>query len=247
MAVAATLAAVGGSACCFKLLNAAVGVLPAPGAAAKRAWKWRNTCTSLAHSALSGAGALICFYLQPQMGNDLLYFHSALSHSLVAASTGYFIHDFLDLALNEPFRKSWEVLLHHSMVISCFGFALRSGVCVGFAVASLLVEIHSVFLHIRQTGEGAAARRPSLVYSVASWLNLGALVVFRLGTLCWMTRWLTRQTQRLPLFVLMLGTAGLSLISTMSLGLFYRLLRADVLTNPATVRERKGVPLNMAP
>ncbi|XP_029956192.1 TLC domain-containing protein 2-like [Salarias fasciatus] len=221
MAVAATLAAVGGSACCFKLLNAAVGVLPAPGAAAKRAWKWRNTCTSLAHSALSGAGALIWF---------------------VRMHGGYFIHDFLDLALNEPFRKSWEVLLHHSMVISCFGFALRSGVCVGFAVASLLVEIHSVFLHIRQllllsgrtnrTGEGAAARRPSLVYSVASWLNLGALVVFRLGTLCWMTRWLTRQTQRLPLFVLMLGTAGLSLISTMSLGLFYRLLRADVLTNP---------------
>ena len=30
---------------------------------------------------------------------------------------GYFISDFLDGALNQPFKQSWEVLLHHSAVI----------------------------------------------------------------------------------------------------------------------------------
>ncbi|XP_040005517.1 TLC domain-containing protein 2-like [Xiphias gladius] len=241
MDLRSTVLVIGGSACSFKLLNTIVGLLPAPAPARKKAWKWRNISTSLAHSSLTGAWAVLCFYLQPQMVKDLISSHSVLSHSLVAVSTGYFIHDFLDMALNQSVRQSWELLLHHSMVISCFGLAVTTRFYLGFAVVSLLVEINSVFLHIRQLlllsgqrngpGTDVTAPRPSVAYAVTSWLNLGTFLVFRVCTLGWMARWLAGHTEHIPRYILMMGTAGLSLISTMNAVLYYRLLRADILTN----------------
>ncbi|XP_071398849.1 TLC domain-containing protein 2-like [Centroberyx affinis] len=241
MDLRSALLVTGGSACCFRLVNKMLRFLPTPEPARKKVWKWRNISTSLAHSSLTGAWAVLCFYLHPQMAEDLISSHSLLSHSLVAVSTGYFIHDFLDLSFNQSFKLSWEVLLHHSVVISCFGLAITSRLYLGFAVASLLVEINSVFLHSRQllllSGRrngpetGVTPPRPSTTYRMTSLLNLGTFLVFRVCTLAWMTRWLARHSEHLPGYVLTMGTAGLSLITTMNTVLFYRLLRADVLTD----------------
>uniref|UniRef100_A0A3Q3MU60 TLC domain-containing protein 2-like n=1 Tax=Mastacembelus armatus TaxID=205130 RepID=A0A3Q3MU60_9TELE len=153
------------------------------------------------------------FYLQPQMVEDLISSHSLLSHSLVAVLCTYFIYDFLD------------------MVISCYGLAVTSCLYLGFAVVSLLVEINSVFLHLRQPWTEITAPRPSVTYSMTSWLNLGTFLVFRVCRLGWMTRWLASQSELIPRYVLIMGTAGLSVISTTNIALFYRLLRADVLRN----------------
>uniref|UniRef100_A0A3Q1HWH7 TLC domain-containing protein n=1 Tax=Anabas testudineus TaxID=64144 RepID=A0A3Q1HWH7_ANATE len=223
MDLRSTLLVIGGSACSFKLLNTVLRFLPTPEPAHLKAWKWRNISTSVAHSSLTGAWAVLCLYLQPQMVEDLISSHSLLSHSLVAVSTGYFIHDFLDMALNQSFKQSWELLLHHSVVISCFGLAVTSRRYVGFAVVSLLVEINSVFLHVRQLLLLSGRRN--------SWLNVGTFLVFRVCTLGWMTRWLAVHREHIPRYVLMMGTAGLSVVSTMNTVLFYRLLRADILIN----------------
>ncbi|GLD46543.1 TLC domain-containing protein 2-like protein [Lates japonicus] len=249
MDLRSTLVVVGGSACSFKLLNSIIRFLPTPVPAREKAWKWRNISTSLAHSALSGAWAVSwCvktrqtgFYLRPQMVEDLISSHSMLSHSLVAVSTGYFIHDFLDMAFNQSFRWSWELLLHHSVVVSCFGLAVTTRLYLGFAVMSLLVEVNSIFLHVRQLlllsgrrnrpGSEVAAPCPSVAYMMTSWLNLGTFLVFRVCTLGWMARWLAGHSEQIPRYILMMGTAGLSLISTMNTVLLYRLLRADILTN----------------
>ncbi|XP_040907611.1 TLC domain-containing protein 2-like [Toxotes jaculatrix] len=241
MDLRSTLLVIGGSACSFKLLNTIVRVLPTPVLARKKAWKWRNVSTSLAHSSLTGAWAVLCFYFHPQMVEDLISSHSVLSHSLVAVSTGYFIHDFLDMAFNQSFKQSWELLLHHSVVISCFGLAVTTRLYLGFAVVSLLVEINSVFLHARQLlllsgqrnrpGTEVTAPRPSVTYIITSWLNLGTFLVFRVSTLGWMVRWLAGHSEHIPRYILMMGTAGLSLISVMNTVLFYRLLRADILTD----------------
>lgn len=173
------------------------------------------------------------------MVEDLISSQSLLSHSLVAVSTGYFIHDFLDVALNRSFKRSWEVLLHHSVVLSCFSLSVTSRLYVGYSVVSLLVEINSVFLHIRQLlllsgrrnkpGTDVKAPRPTVTYSVTSWLNLGTLLVFRICTLAWMTRWLAAHSECVARSALMMGTVGLSLISIMNTVLLYRLLRADFL------------------
>ncbi|XP_076607065.1 TLC domain-containing protein 2-like [Chaetodon auriga] len=241
MDLRSTFLVIGGSTCSFKLLNTIVRFLPTPESARKKAWKWSNISTSLAHSSLTGTWAALCLYRQPQMLKDLISSHSLFSHSLVAVSTGYFINDFLDVAFNQSFKQSWEVLLHHSAVISCFSLAVTSRLYLGFAVVSLLIEINSVFLHIRQLlllsgqrnrpGTEITAPRPSVTYSMTSWLNLGTLLVFRVCTTGWMSRWLAAHRKHIPRHVLMMGTVGLSLISTMNTVLLYRLLRADVLTD----------------
>uniref|UniRef100_A0A667ZYW5 TLC domain containing 2 n=1 Tax=Myripristis murdjan TaxID=586833 RepID=A0A667ZYW5_9TELE len=217
MDLRSALLVTGVSACSFRLLNTAVRYLPLPEPARRNAWRWRNISTSLAHSSLTGTWAVLCFYLDPQLAEDLISCHSLLSHSLVAVSTGYFIHDFLDMALNQTFKQSWELLLHHSVVISCFSLAVTSRFYLGFAVASLLVEINSVFLHSRQLLLLSGQRN--------SLLNLGTFVVFRVCTLGWMIRWLTAHREQIPRSVLTMGTAGLSLITTMNTVLLYRLLR----------------------
>ncbi|XP_029304149.1 TLC domain-containing protein 2-like [Cottoperca gobio] len=254
MDLKSTCLVVGGSVCSFKLLNTILRFLPTPELARKKSWQWRNISTSLAHSSLSGAWAVLCFYLQPQMLEDLIFHHSLLSHSLVAVSTGYFIYDCLDVALNQPCKQSCEVLLHHAAVLSCFSLALTSRLYVGYCVISLLVEINSVFLHIRQLllhsgrrnrqGTHIKAPRPSVTYSVISWVNLGTLLVFRVCTLVWMSRWLAAHSERIPRYVLMIGTTGLSLISITNIVLLHRLLMADFLSsrhNTSKDHERKPV------
>lgn len=61
MDLKSTLLLTGGSAGSFKLLNAVIRVLPTPQPAQRKAWKWRNVSTSLAHSCLTGAGAVLWF------------------------------------------------------------------------------------------------------------------------------------------------------------------------------------------
>ncbi|TKS82815.1 TLC domain-containing protein 2 [Collichthys lucidus] len=185
MDLKSTLLVIGGSACSFKLLNTIVRILPTLEPAHKKAWKWRNIITSLAHSLLTGAWAVLCLYHQPHMVEDLISSHSLFSHRLVAVSTGYFINDFLDLALNQSIRQSWEVLLHHYMVITA---------------------------------------TPS-IDSIAMFL------VFRVCATGWMIHWLATHSELVPRYVLMMGTVGLSLISTMNMVLCYRLLRTDILTS----------------
>ncbi|KAM4620384.1 TLC domain-containing protein 2-like [Polymixia lowei] len=247
MDLRSALLVTGGSACAFRLLNGLVRYLPTPEPARKKAWRWRNIATSLTHSSLTGAWAVLCFYLHPRMAEDLISSHSVFSHSLVAVSTGYFIHDFLDLAFNQSFKQCWEVLLHHSVVISCFSLAVTSRFYLGFAVVSLLVEINSVLLHTRQLlllsgrrnkpGTEATCPRPSTVYRMTSLLNLGTFLVFRVCTLGWMTRWLAGHGEHIPRSVVTMGTVGLSLITIMNTVLFYRLLRADVLTDTRNARK----------
>ncbi|KAF3841003.1 hypothetical protein F7725_006865 [Dissostichus mawsoni] len=256
MDLKSTLLVVGGSVCSFKLMNTILRFLPTPEQALNKSWRWRNISTSLAHSSLSGAWAVLCFYLQPQLLEDLISRHSLLSHSLVAVSTGYFIHDFLDVALNRPCKQSWEVLLHHSavfsldlcdrliseaaevttsftcsrktarcfIVLSCFGLALTSRLYVGYSVVSLLIEINSVFLHIRQllllsgrrNRTDTTTPRPSVTYSVTSWLTLATSGA---------------HSEHMPRFVLTMGATGLSLISIMNVVLLYRLIRADFISD----------------
>ncbi|KAM9846427.1 TLC domain-containing protein 2-like [Aulostomus maculatus] len=247
MGLRSTLVVIGGSAGCFKLLNTIITYLPTPEPAGKSIWRWRNISTSLAHSSLTGAWTVLCFYLQPQMVEDLISSHSSLSQSLVAVSTGYFIHDFLDVALNRSFKQSWEILLHHSVVISSFSLAVTSRLYLGFAVVSLLMEINSVFLHIRQllllSGQrnklrtDSTASRPSAIYRLTTWLNLGTFLVFRVCTLGWMSRWLVANSERMPQYVLMMGTTGLSVISAVNIVLLYRLFKADILDNTHNTRK----------
>ncbi|KAJ8342216.1 hypothetical protein SKAU_G00321440 [Synaphobranchus kaupii] len=209
-----------------------------PDAARKNPWKWSNISTSFLHSLITGTWAVLCFYLHPQMAEDLISTHSVFSHALVSVSIGYFIHDFTDMLLNQKMSLSWELLFHHLVVITCFGIAVVSRRYVGFAVVALLVEINSVFLHLRQMLRlaGGAKTTP---YRVNSMVNLGTYVVFRISTLAWMTRWLVLNRDRVPLVSYTVGSVGMAIMTAMNIVLFCRLLRSDFLQTGRDGRKEK--------
>ncbi|XP_064250783.1 TLC domain-containing protein 2 [Passer domesticus] len=229
MAFSPGLLVVAGSFAAFRLLNRGLErLVPPPPSARRNRWKWRNIWTSLAHSVLSGGGALAGFYLHPEMSKDLVGTHPPGAHSLVAVSVGYFIEDFVDMLCNQKLHQSWELLFHHSVVIICFGIAVLLHQYVGFALVALLVEINSIFLHLRQILLMANLVHTAC-YRLNSLANLGTYVVFRIATLAWMTRWLFLNRQNVPPATYAVGTAGMAIMTPMNIILFYRLLRSDFL------------------
>ncbi|KAM6933142.1 TLC domain-containing protein 2 [Xenentodon cancila] len=236
MELSSVILTTGGSIGFFRLMNAGVSKLPIPESACRNAWKWRNISTSSVHSLITAIWAVLCFFLQPQMAEDLIETHSVFSHALVSFSIGYFIYDFFDMLLNQKLSQSWELLFHHIVVITCFGLSVLSCRYVGFSVVALLVEINSVFLHLRQILR-MANMAASTLYRVNSMINLGTYVVFRINTLAWMTRWLVLNRDKVPLLAYTLGSVGMAIMTAMNIVLFCRLLRSDFLKS--TTRETK--------
>uniref|UniRef100_A0ACB8ECL1 Uncharacterized protein n=1 Tax=Sphaerodactylus townsendi TaxID=933632 RepID=A0ACB8ECL1_9SAUR len=122
-------------------------------------------------------------------------------------------------------------------VITCFGTSFLFHRYVGYAMVALLVEVNSVFLHLRTILRMAGLSHTTF-YRVVSLANLSTYVVFRIITLAWMTRWLVLNKESIPLAIYVLGIVAMSIISPMNLVLFYRVLRTDWLRAQHLAKEQ---------
>lgn len=147
----------------------------------------------------------------------------------------FYILDVSSLLTNLNFHPH-PLLTLSLQAITCFGLSALSRRYIGFGVVALLVEINSVFLHLRQILRMSNMSTGTL-YRVNSMVNLGTYVVFRINTLAWMTRWLVLNRDKVPLVAYTLGSVGLAIMTAMNIVLFYRLLRSDFLKSG--VRENK--------
>lgn len=190
-------------------------------------WKWKNVATSLLHSFITGIWAPIAFYQNPGMCNDLIRTFTPSTHALVSFSIGYFIYDALDMLLYHRKRSTYELLIHHTLVILCFMIAVVSHEYVAYAALSLMVEINSVFLHSRQLFIITGESKNSLRYKTNALLNVGTFLLFRILTLGWMTRWLTVHRDQIPLAFFTVGSVGLAIIVLMNIILFCRIIFVD--------------------
>jgi len=194
---------------------------------ARQEWKWRNIANSLIHSVITGCGACICFYQSPQLRRDLISTWTTSSHCLLAISTGYFLYDMFDMMINDPKSKTYELIVHHLLVISCFTLAITTYNYEGYGIMALLVEVNSVFLHIRQLMIIQNWDRKTFLYRLNNSLNLGTFVVFRILTMGWMTRWLVQHRYDLTPFAFKLAGITLSVIMVMNIVLLLRVLKSD--------------------
>ncbi|XP_019616729.1 PREDICTED: TLC domain-containing protein 2-like [Branchiostoma belcheri] len=202
--------------------------LPMP-RSVRNPWKWTNTFVSLVHSSLTGLGALLCFYLAPDMTKDLITPVTMPSHLLVSLSTGYFMYDVLDLFVSKKAMSHWELVLHHITVISCFGCAVVTKLYTGFALVALTIELSSAFLHIRQLLHMGGVSKRNVIYRTNSMINIGMYILFRICTLAWMTRWIVINRDAVPIIPFTLGSVGLAIMTIINVFLFFRLLRSDFL------------------
>lgn len=194
----------------------------------RQSWKWRNVATSLVHSFVTGIWAPLAFYYAPEMWGDIKNTFSHSTYLLVSLSIGYFIYDALDMLLYHRKRSTYELMIHHSLVITCYTIAVVQGQYVAYGGLSLGVEINSVFLHTRQLFIITEESKSSLRYKVNAVLNVGTFLVFRIYLLGWMTRWLTINKEVIPFSLVALATVALTVIIVMNLVLLFRIVSVDL-------------------
>ncbi|XP_075892524.1 TLC domain-containing protein 1 [Nelusetta ayraudi] len=202
-----------------------------------RSWRWRNLSVSMVHSLLTGPWAVACVLIWPETLHNLHSFHTPLSYLLVCVSTGYFVQDAGDIILSGHARGSWEFLLHHVLVISCFLYTLYTELYVAGAVVALFVEVNSVTLHLRLMLK-LAERQSSTVYQVNKFTNLLTYVAFRLSTQFYLTWYIAHNYS-------WLNHGGYFLACIMAMNImiliyFYRLLRADLFAGKKSSARQNG-------
>ena len=146
------------------------------------------------------------------MKDDLQGGFTECSHTLVCFSIGYFLYDAADMILNHRKRSTYELLLHHSLVILCYSVAVISKQFVAFVALSLLVEINSVFLHARQLLIITSEPKKSPRYKVNALLNVVTFLLFRLFLLTYLTHWIVEERHRISQGFLTVAFIGLGII-----------------------------------
>ena len=146
------------------------------------------------------------------MCNDLIHKFTPSMNALVCCSIGYFIYDAFDMILYHRKRSTYELLVHHFLVIVCYTLGVVSQEYVAYAALSLMVEVNSVFLHTRQLFIITGEPKSSLRYKCIALLNVGTFLFFRILLLGWMTRWLTVNRDQIPLAFFTVGSVGLAVI-----------------------------------
>ena len=195
----------------------------------KKQERWFNTITSLLHSVISSIGCIYCFHLDPNLMLKIGAGYTTSAYFVTCFSMGYFIHDFYHAITKRSFCSTWEILIHHTVVIFCFGVAVVKFRFVNFAIVSLLCEINSIFLHTRQLLNLANVPKAAYFYRLNSLVNILTYIFFRICTLSWMVRWLVLHRDAIPFIFHSIAVVGMSIMTVVNLILFARLLNKDFL------------------
>ena len=147
---------------------------------------------------------------------DLQWQHSDSTHFLVCFSIGYFLYDAADMIVNHRKRSTYELLLHHSLVILCYSVAVLTRQFVAFVALSLLVELNSVFLHARQLLIITSQPKTSGGYRVNALLNILTFLIFRIFLLAYLTHWISRERHTISLGFLLVAFIGLGVIVSLT-------------------------------
>ncbi|KAK4812099.1 hypothetical protein QYF61_000940 [Mycteria americana] len=160
----------------------------------------------------------------PELLSDIQDGYSISGHLLVCFSSGYFIHDSLDIISNHQSRSSWEYLVHHAMAISAFISLIITGRFLVAAMLLLLVEVSNIFLTIRMLLKMSNVPSPAL-YEANKYVNLVMYFAFRLAPQAYLTWYFLRYVELHGQGAFL--TTNLLLLDAMILMYFSRLLRSD--------------------
>lgn len=185
------------------------------------------------HSFISGLWAVSCFYQIPEMKEDLINSYSSSAQRVISLSVGYFFYDFFDMVVHD-LKHSRELLVHHCLVILCFGLSVCTHYYQGYSLVALLVEVNSIFLHLRQMMLLYGIQKTSDLYRYNGILNIVTFVIFRVFTMGWMFQWLLSHRAELTTTVFGLGVFSLLVIMGMNFQLLFRVWKSDYKKRPVT-------------
>uniref|UniRef100_A0A915BD76 TLC domain-containing protein n=1 Tax=Parascaris univalens TaxID=6257 RepID=A0A915BD76_PARUN len=204
-------------------------------------WRISNEAVSLIHSVVSGSWALYACLVYPQLLEDMVYYNNIFSHYLILLSTGYLLHDLIDLLINERSLRIMELLFHHVIVLIAFATTLTTGYFLGVVVCGLLMELNSIFLHSRSLLNLYGVPKTSTAFRIIALLNIITFMLCRMVVSACLIYW-----QITTAWSMFWGYTFVTFVVIMSLAitntvLCYRVLAADGLLGARRARRAPAV------
>lgn len=192
-------------------------------------WRFKNVFISFSHALLATALVVVSIFQTPELFADMINVSSKFSYIQISVSLGYFIYDTMDILRSNKklSSQSKEVLIHHALIIFIFSIPLSVNKFVGYTIGALSIEFNTIFLHLRFMLVFCGIEKSSLFFRVISILNLATFIMFRILTLCWMTRWIVINRHLIHIVWFSIGSTGLAIMMVINIFLLQRLLQSD--------------------
>uniref|UniRef100_A0A0N4ZEX4 TLC domain-containing protein n=1 Tax=Parastrongyloides trichosuri TaxID=131310 RepID=A0A0N4ZEX4_PARTI len=144
-------------------------------------WRTTNEIVSLLHSVLCGFCTLYVFVEGYESLSDYQYGFSYTGAALCMMSFGYFLSDMIDTIINERSAfKVFELIFHHLLSsIGCF-LPFVSGKYMQLVLMGLIMELNSIFLHIRILMIYKSVDKKKMAFKVVSILTVITFIIFRI-------------------------------------------------------------------
>ncbi|VDK69090.1 unnamed protein product [Litomosoides sigmodontis] len=154
----------------------------------------------------------------------LFYYYRCCANGIAA----YFICDTMDMLRHEISRWTVELLFHHAASVFAFASAVLSRKFIPYAYWALLMEINSIFLHLRSLMQitGYSLLKQSL-FRVIQLTNIVTFVLFRFAVQMWQINWAWINRRHFHIFYSWIAFIGGGFFLTTNAILFVRILASD--------------------
>ncbi|CAD6190219.1 unnamed protein product [Caenorhabditis auriculariae] len=183
---------------------------------------------SFTHALISALGCLTSLLLDFNYVREPYDYHTKSAQYVFLFSMGYFIYDLVDMYIHDEAKSSKEYLIHHSLVIVAFSIILTSGKLFGLAMIGLLVEVQTIFLHLRtmiRLAYGSKKQSPAIDLLINA--NMTCLFLFRHLPVCYLLSFLLFQDDKVPFLLKTFLVGGLTFLEYHNTHLTVAMAKAD--------------------
>uniref|UniRef100_A0A1I7XHD4 TLC domain-containing protein n=1 Tax=Heterorhabditis bacteriophora TaxID=37862 RepID=A0A1I7XHD4_HETBA len=169
---------------------------------------------SITHATISALGCLMSLLLDSNYVKEPYGYRTESAQFVFLFSMGYFIYDLIDMYIHGEASNSKEYVIHHSLVIIAFSIILWTEKLFGFAMIGLLVEVQTIFLHLRTMFRLAGySKRGSLPYHALIYANMICLFLFRHLPISYLLYFLIFEDDNVPIILRTFLIGGLGFLT----------------------------------
>lgn len=196
---------------------------------------WHNKLVCVIYSSFIGIFSLIAVLQNPAVINDPIHLKINFSTLLVSISLGYLIYDTTFNLINRRFSNSWELILQNVVTIIAYILTLLEIRLILLMNVTLLTELNSVFVHIRQLMVMSGKNMNSSGYRLVSYLAVITFCV-RYAVVGWLIGCSVSYQSQIGLIKSRLFLAFSLLMLCLHTVLLMRICVADIIQIPRPLR-----------
>uniref|UniRef100_A0A0K0EZK2 TLC domain-containing protein n=1 Tax=Strongyloides venezuelensis TaxID=75913 RepID=A0A0K0EZK2_STRVS len=192
-------------------------------------YRLQNLTVCVIHSFIVACCVLVFFFMnQDKVFTDIIHYDHWLHRQIVIFSQAYFVHDLIDMFKHEWNKYTVELAIHHISTFFFLGAAIWSGKFLIYAYWALLMEVNSVFLHLRTifSISGASKVYPEM-NKLLLHVNLITSIIFRLGVQAFQIDWAFKNIHNIHVIYEVIALGGGSLFLVINSILILRIASTD--------------------